>query len=201
MNVEDLCVQTFSFHTKSTMNPKTSNVRDPGTTQAWLIGSGIASLAAAVHLIKDAKMPGSNIHILDRHAKPGGGIMSFGDSENGFLIRPGSLPYFHAECVEHLLSLVPVAKNADKSVLDSIRDFERGESPLPNRVANTRFVRTKEGRAERSDANHLSIGPYNRLQLLKVLLESERLLERKSIQDYFGDEFFGTDFWALWSTT
>lgn len=95
------------------MNPKDSTLRDPGTTQAWLVGSGIASLAAAVHLIKDAQMPGSNIHILDRHPKSGGGITSSGDSENGFLVRPGSSPYFHAECVENLLSLVPIVKNSD----------------------------------------------------------------------------------------
>lgn len=183
------------------MNPQVSTIRDPGSTQAWLIGSGIASLTAAVHLIKDAQMPGSNIHILDWHEKSGGGITSSGDPVKGFVIRPGCLPYFHAECVENLLSLIPMAQNSDKSLLDSIRDFEFDESSLPGRVANTRFIRSKGGSAERSDANHLSIGPYNRLQLMKVLLENERLLGRKRIQDYFGDEFFGTDFWALWSTT
>lgn len=183
------------------MNYKAELDRDPDSTHAWLIGSGIASLAAAVHLIRDARLPGPNIHILDRNAKTGGGITSSGDAENGFFIHPGSLPYFHDECVENLLSLVPSARGSDNSLLDSIRDFEFRETPPPGRVANTRFVRNNRGNSERSNANHLSIGPYNRLQLMKVLLESEYLLGRHRIQEFFGDEFFGTDFWALWSTT
>jgi oleate hydratase len=54
------------------MHDTVSTVRDPESTQAWLVGSGIASLAAAVHLIRDARVPGGNIHILDRHAQTGG---------------------------------------------------------------------------------------------------------------------------------
>lgn len=183
------------------MDDKAPIARDPDSTHAWLIGSGIASLAAAVHLIKDARLPGPNIHILDRHTNTGGGITSSGDAKNGFIIHPGSLPYFHDECVENLLSLVPTARGSEKSLLDSIRDYELKETPPPGQFANTRFVRNKGGKSERSDAKNLSIGPYNRLQLMKVLLESENLLGRHRIQDFFGDEFFGTDFWALWSTT
>jgi oleate hydratase len=184
-----------------TMYDKVSSVRDPESTQAWLVGSGIASLAAAVHLIKDAQLPGRNVHILDRHTKSGGGITSSGNAENGFILHPGSLPYFHDECVENLLSLVPSAREPDKSLLDTIRDFELNETPPPGSAAKTRFLRNKGEKCERSDANHLSIGPYNRLQLMKVLLESENTLGRHRIQDFFGDEFFCTDFWVLWSTT
>jgi oleate hydratase len=183
------------------MNDKALTVRDPESTHAWLIGSGTASLAAAVHLIRDAHLPGSSIHILDRHTKTGGGITSSGDAEHGYFIHPGSLPYFHGECVENLLSLVPNVRGSEKSLLDSIRHFESSETPPPGRISNTRFVRNKGGNSERSDANDLSIGPYNRLQLMKVLLESENVIGRRRIQDFFGDEFFGTDFWALWSTT
>lgn len=179
----------------------TYRARDPRSINAWLIGSGIASLAAAVHLINDARVPGSHIHILDRHEQTGGGITSSGDANAGFIINPGSLPYFHDECVENLLRLVPAAKGSAKSLLDSIRGDELSETPRRARTANTRFVRNRGGKSEGSDANKLSIGPYNRLQLMKVLLESETMLGRHRIQDYFGDDFFGTEFWILWSTT
>ncbi|KAJ6028708.1 hypothetical protein N7540_004284 [Penicillium herquei] len=183
------------------MRPEDSNIRDPESTQAWLVGSGIASLAVAVHLIKDAQLPGSNIHILDRQAKSGGGIISSGDPEKGFIIHPSSLPYFHAECVENLLSLIPESQNSDKSLLDSTREFEEAEGRPPGDVAHTRFIQNQGGRVERSDANQLAIGPYDRLQLMKVLLESEMLLGRNRIQDYFREQFFGTEFWILWSTS
>lgn len=184
-----------------TENPSTGRARDSRSTNAWLIGSGIASLTAAVHLINDAHVPGSHIHILDRHERTGGGITSSGDANTGFIMNPGSLPYFHDESVENLLSLVPTAKGSRKSLLESIRGEELSETPRRARTANTRFVRNKGGKTESSDANQLSIGPYNRLQLMKVLLESEAMLGRHRIQDYFGDDFFGTDFWILWSTT
>ena len=35
-------------------------------SQIYLIGSGIASLASAVYLEKDAGVPGRNIHILEK---------------------------------------------------------------------------------------------------------------------------------------
>lgn len=184
-----------------TIHDKFPTIRDPKSTQAWLVGSGIASLAAAVHLIRDAQVPGYNIHILDRHSRTGGGITSSGDAESGFILHPGSLPYFHDECVENLLSLVPGARGSDKSLLDTMRDFELSEARPPGNTAKTRFLRNKGEMCERSAANCLSIGSYNRLQLVKVLLESEDTLGRNRIQDYFGDEFFGSDFWFLWSTT
>jgi oleate hydratase len=183
------------------MGDKNSPIRDPETTQAWLIGSGIASLAAAVHLIREAGLPGCNIHILDRHAKTGGGITSSGDSNKGYILYPGSLPYFHDESIENLLSLVPSARGLNKSLWNTIRDLELSEDSLPGRTAQTRFLRNKEGKCERSDATHLSIGPYNRLQLMKVLVENENILGSHRIQDFFREEFFGTDFWVLWSTT
>lgn len=179
----------------------TFRVRDPRSTNAWLIGSGIASLAAAVHLIHDANVPGSHIHILDRQERTGGGITSSGDANTGFVINTGSLPYFHDECVENLLSLVPTQKGSSKSLLDSIRSDELSETSRRQETAHTRFLRNKGGKAEGSDAKRLYIGPYNRLQLMKILLEGETMLGRHRIQDYFSDDFFGTDFWTLWSTT
>jgi oleate hydratase len=183
------------------MDGKNSLARDPGSTKAYLVGSGIASLAAAVHLIHDAGLPGCNINILNHHGETGGGIRSSGDANHGFILHPGCLPYFNDESVENLLSLVPSARLSNKSLLDAIGDFELGERFLLGRRAQTRFLRNKEGRCERSSATHLSIGPYNRLQLFKVLVESENLLGHDQIQHFFGNDFFDTDFWALWSTT
>ncbi|CRG92352.1 Oleate hydratase [Talaromyces islandicus] len=50
--------------------------RSPKKVNAWILGSSIASLASAVHLICDAKVPASQIHILESHGIPGDGIIS-----------------------------------------------------------------------------------------------------------------------------
>jgi oleate hydratase len=53
---------------------------------AYLVGGGIASLAAAVYLIRDGNVPGRNIHILEE-AKLGGCLDASGSPQQGFSTR------------------------------------------------------------------------------------------------------------------
>ena len=41
---------------------------------AYLIGGGLASLAAACFLVRDAQMEGKRIHILEKESHPGGAL-------------------------------------------------------------------------------------------------------------------------------
>jgi myosin-crossreactive antigen len=43
--------------------------RNPSQSHVYLVGSGIASLASAVYLERDAGVPGPNIHVLIKAAK------------------------------------------------------------------------------------------------------------------------------------
>lgn len=54
-----------------------------------LVGGGIASLAAAVFLIRDGDIPGHNITILEESAKVGGSLDAAGTSEDGYVMRGG----------------------------------------------------------------------------------------------------------------
>ena len=55
--------------------------------KAHLVGGGIASLAAAVHLIRDAGMLGANIHIYEARDRLGGCLVA-----GGLLTRAISSP-------------------------------------------------------------------------------------------------------------
>lgn len=77
--------------------------RTPSKVNAWILGSSIASLASAVHLISDANMPASQIHILESQDTPGDGITSTGDSQIGYDHRPGCLPSFTYVCMKKFL--------------------------------------------------------------------------------------------------
>ncbi|KAF9882529.1 hypothetical protein FE257_008085, partial [Aspergillus nanangensis] len=79
--------------------------RTPSKVDAWILGSSIASLASAVHLILDANMPASQIHILESQNTPGDGIISTGDPLNEYDHRPGCLPSFNDVCMEKLFTL------------------------------------------------------------------------------------------------
>jgi oleate hydratase len=200
MNLERYPIQP-KYQNMSSMKSKEPSIRDPLATRAWIIGGGIASLASAVYLLKEARLQGSNIHIFDRQPSVGGQMQSVGDSESGYNIQYASLPFFHGQCTEDLLSLVPTMDGSNKTIMDSIRDFESTETPQPGRKAKTRFVKYKNGVIERSDGYHLFIGSNNRLQLMKTLLESENAIGRNRIEDIFEKDFFTTEFWTLWSTT
>ena len=47
---------------------------DPRTANVWMLGGGIASMATAAFLIRDAGVPGENIHILETLDVPGGSL-------------------------------------------------------------------------------------------------------------------------------
>ena len=56
---------------------------------AYLVGAGLASLAAACFLVRDGQMKGENIHILEEAKLPGGACDGIEDAQKGFIIRGG----------------------------------------------------------------------------------------------------------------
>ena len=56
---------------------------------AYLVGAGLASLAAACFLVRDGQMKGENIHILEELPLPGGACDGIRDPQKGFIIRGG----------------------------------------------------------------------------------------------------------------
>ncbi len=56
---------------------------------AYLLGGGIGSLSAAAFLLRDAHMPGKNIHILEQLEVSGGSMDGAGTAETGYTARGG----------------------------------------------------------------------------------------------------------------
>jgi oleate hydratase len=63
---------------------KNNKDRDLSKAKVYLIGSGIASLASALYLEKDAGVLGKNIYILEKDNIPGGALDGAGEREKGF---------------------------------------------------------------------------------------------------------------------
>ncbi|KAL5363437.1 oleate hydratase [Aspergillus floccosus] len=173
--------------------------RDPSKTQAWLIGGGITSLTAALHLIKDARVPGSNIHILDANKKPGGGMTVQRGTESGYFLPFECNPYFHGSCTERLLSLIPCEAESDRSIMDTIR--ARAQGPTGKSVLSARQVGAgPSGLPELFHLDHIKIPIKHRMALIKLLLQHESTIDKKPIRESFDPDFFETDMWTLWST-
>jgi oleate hydratase len=180
---------------------KTLPTRDPKRTQAWLVGSGIASLSAAVHLINYANVPGPNIHILDVQSGSGGGMNPYGNPQSGYFLPFDCHPHFHGSCMEALLSLVPSQTQPGKSMMDAIRTFKQFERTPPKDLAVTRALRQTELGPVLLYTNEIDIGAKNRMALIVMLLGNEKSLGSKTIEDVLDKSFFKTTFWVLWATS
>ncbi|KAE8165724.1 oleate hydratase [Aspergillus tamarii] len=175
--------------------------RDVQNVQAWLVGNGIASLAAAVYLMREGNVPGPNIHILDLHPGFEGEMATLGDAENGYFLPYQCLPHFHGACIESLLSLVPGILDPDMSLLGDIREFSRQRQSQPEAVRTPGAIKLKALASDAVYTGEFQVGLKHRLELIKLLLESEKTLASKKINEAFDKSFFDTGFWLYWSTT
>ncbi len=85
---------------------------------AYLVGAGLASLAAACFLVRDGQMKGEHIHILEEMNLPGGACDGIKDQQKGFIIRGGREMENHFECLWDLFRSIPSIETEGVSVLD-----------------------------------------------------------------------------------
>ena len=164
----------------------------PNNSKVYLVGSGIASLASATYLIKDAGVPGENIHILEQDDIAGGALDGSGDAEGGFIIRGGRMHEEHFVCYWDLLSNIPSYDDPNVSVKDECFEF------------NSRYVSHAQARllkdGKRIDLSSFGLSMKDQADLLKLTFASEGSLDNVRIEDWFEEEFFETIYWYLWTS-
>ena len=165
---------------------------DPKNSQIYLIGGGIASLASAVYLIKDAKVPGQNIHILEQDELLGGALDGTGDPDSGFIIRGGRMHEEHFVCYWDLLSNIPSYDDPNISIKEESFEF------------NSRFVSHAQARlvkdGKKVDLSSFGLSYNDQADLLKLTFASEKSLDNVTIEEWFEEEFFQTNYWYLWTS-
>ncbi|KAI2851438.1 hypothetical protein CBS12448_8521 [Aspergillus niger] len=173
--------------------------RLPEGMDAWILGAGISSLTAAVHLIQEAHVPPSRVHILETLSQAGGGSISTGDPVNGYDCRAGGMPPFNDVCMEELLSLVPSKTNPNLTVLEELHEFWDTEAVKDH--PHTRFLTRHKHGLERIDAKRASLGLRDRVDLFMLASKSDKSLGCSRICDHFSNSFFKSYYWMLLSTT
>lgn len=161
--------------------------------KAYLIGGGIGSLSAAAFLIRDAHMPGANIHILEQLNVAGGSMDGAGSAEHGYTARGGREIEEHFECFMELYSFIPSLKDPSRSVLDEFREFNL-EEPIES---HCRLV-SRQGQKE--DFSKLGLSTAHAMELAKLHLLTEEKLGVATIEQYFSPGFFETNFWFFWAS-
>lgn len=85
---------------------------------AYIVGSGLAALAAACFLVRDGQMDGSHIHILEAMDVAGGACDGIYDPTRGYIMRGGREMEDHFECLWDLFRSIPSLEKPGVSVLD-----------------------------------------------------------------------------------
>ncbi|AKV00413.1 Myosin-crossreactive antigen [Labilithrix luteola] len=165
--------------------------------RVWLVGGGIASLAAAAFLVRDAGVRGQNIRILEHLPMPGGSLDG-ADSplvKDAYVSRGGRMLEEEAYvCLWNLLDSIPTLGDSTKSVKEEIWAFNH----VNKTNARARIVR---GDHTIADASELGLDGRDRADMVRLLMMSEKAIGDRRIYEFFKPHFFQTNFWCMWRTT
>lgn len=162
---------------------------------AYLVGSGLASLAAACFLIRDGQMKGERIHILEELTIAGGACDGIHDNQKGFIIRGGREMENHFECLWDLFRSIPSLEIEDASVLDEFYWLNK-------RDPNYSLMRVTMDRGQDAHTDgKFGLSEKAALEIVKLFtMTRDDDLYDKKISDVFSKDFFESNFWLYWRT-
>lgn len=166
--------------------------RNPEIVHAWLIGTGVPSLAAAVHLICDAKVRASQIHILDADTGPENDVKTSGHLERGYL--PVNFSSTLEKCTAELLSNIPSQCLEHSSLLECIVAKNNGKQPPGHESTGFAYWEERGIRKRQHD-----LRMKDRKDVLKFMLNNELRYDSKMIEELFSQSFFDSGLWNVFS--
>ena len=161
---------------------------------AYIVGSGLASLAAACFLVRDGQMKGSNIHILEAMDVAGGACDGIFDPTRGYVMRGGREMENHFECLWDLFRSIPSLEVPGASVLDEYYWLNK-EDP------NYSLCRATEERGKDAHTDgKFNLSQKGCMEIMKLFFTKDEDLYDKKIEDVFDEEVFDSTFWLYWRT-
>ena len=167
---------------------------DIADRRAYLVGSGIGALLAAAFLIRDGRMPGCNITVLEQLAVPGGSFDGAGDTDKGFIARGGREMGQHFECFWDIMREIPALEMPEPyTVLDEFRTVNENDPNIdPCRVIHHR--------GRRRDTYKMGLNKKGQRAVIKLLMAKEEATYGKTIEDWFDADFLASNFYTLFKT-
>jgi oleate hydratase len=163
--------------------------------KAYIVGGGIAGLAAAAFLVDDAQMQGENITILEELPLIGGALDGV-RGKKGYQNRGERELEPYMECLWYLCSKVPSLENPGRTVLDDVVDFNKDE-PIHSECR----ALVKRGHIA-GDIHDFKMPPKVQQDFQRLLATPEEKLEDLSIEEFFGKNsfLFKSNFWLCFHT-
>ena len=160
---------------------------------AYIVGGGLAGLAAAVFLVRDGQMPGKQVHILEELSVPGGSLDGTERPNIGLVTRGGREMENHFETMWDMYRSIPSLEIPGASYLDEFYWLDKDD---PN-SSNTRLI-YKRGQRVPTDGQYTL--DEKSVELIKLIMTPESKLGRTTIEEFFSPEFFESNFWMYWAT-
>lgn len=161
---------------------------------AYIIGTGLAGLSAAFYLVRDGRMKGEHIHLLEKLDLAGGSCDGRKDITKGFYMRGGREMDNHFECMWDMFRSVPSIETPDVSVLDEYYWLNKHDP-------NYSLCRATINCGEDAHTDKLfKLDRESAMALSKLFLTPEKALENKKISDVLPEPFWKTNFWLYWQT-
>ena len=161
---------------------------------AYFIGAGLAALSAGCFLVRDAQMPGKNIHFFDRDPVAGGACDGWKYPEIGYVMRGGREMDNHFEVMWDLFRSIPSIETEGVSVLDEYYWLNKKDP-------NYSLCRVTENRGQDAHTDgKFGISDKGAMELMRLFFTPNEELEDKRITDVFDDEVFQSNFWTYWRT-
>jgi oleate hydratase len=160
--------------------------------KVYLVGGGIASMAAAAFMIRDVDVLGHNITIFESLKKPGGSLDGAGSPERGYSLRGGRMFESKYLCTLDLFASIPTLDGKTTVTAETLAWNERMPTSSKSRLLL---------HGQRQTAPAFDLPEHDILTIERLVFESEGVLGRTTIADQFSPTFFTTSFWLMWCTT
>ena len=160
--------------------------------KVYLIGGGIASLAAAAFMIRDADVLGRNITIFESLKTLGGSLDGAGSPQQGYVLRGGRMFESKYLCTLDLFASIPTLDGKTTVTAETLAWNERMPTSSKSRLSL---------HGQRQTAPAFDLPERDILTIERLVFKSESTLGRSTIADQFSPTFFTTSFWLMWCTT
>lgn len=161
---------------------------------AYIVGSGLAGLAAACFLVRDGQMRGSHIHIFEKDPIPGGACDGYLYENLGYVMRGGREMDNHFECMWDLFRSIPSIETEGISVLDEYYWLNKKDP-------NYSLMRATVNRGEDAHTDKkFGLSDKGAMEIMHLFFTPDEELYNKRIDECFSKEVLDSNFWMYWRT-
>ncbi len=161
---------------------------------AYIVGSGLAALAAACFLVRDGQMKGERIHILEKEALAGGACDGYHFENVGYVMRGGREMDNHFECMWDLMRSIPSIETEGISVLDEYYWLNKKD---PNYSLMRATIHCGE---DAHTDGKFNLSTKAGMEIMKLFFTSDEELYDRRIDELFDEEVLNSNFWLYWRT-